>query len=114
MEYNKLEMLEYEVREFFGVLFGNIEMTIKRLIKHKFYKNLSEKDIPENTFYCYGGCRACPLSYNCCPYFDRSVLYALITGSDYNAYCHYCKFGFDDLLSDQCKICGISEYYEEE
>lgn len=107
MKYSKIEMLEYEVREFFGVLFGNIEMTLKRFIKRKFYKNLSEKDIPNHKLYCYDGCILC------CPYFDRSILYELITGCSYNAYCHYCKFGFDDLLSDQCKICGINKDEEE-
>ena len=111
MEYNKFEMAIYEVQEFFGVLFGSLEMFIKRLIKHKFYKNLSEKDIPHHNLYCYDGCRAC--SYMCCPYFDRSILYKLITGCSDNAYCHYCKFGFDYILSDQCKICGINEDEEE-
>lgn len=108
MRYN-FEMFIFDIQDFIGILFGNIEMSWKRLIKYKYFKSLSEKDIPSNTCYCYGGCRACSSSYMCCPYFDRSKLYKIITGCNCNAYCHYTKSGFDFLLSDQCKICGIDE-----
>ena len=68
-----------DLREFFG----NIEMKIKYLLNLKYFKSLSEKDIPNDTFYCYGGCRFNSL---CCPFMD----YSKIAGSKY---CHYIKGG---------------------
>lgn len=80
---------------------GNIEMRIKYFLDKKYYSSLSENDIPENTFYCYSGCRC--QNDNGCPYMD----YSTIANSKY---CHYIKGGiYDILLYDECKICGVSE-----
>lgn len=84
---------------------GRIEMKIKYLLNKDFYNSLSEKDIPENTFYCYSGCRICG---EMCPYMD----YSRIAKS---RYCHYVKGGIGDLLLyDSCKICGIKEFGDED
>ncbi len=90
-----------DLREFLG----NIEMRIKYLLNLKYFKSLSEKDIPNDTFYCYGGCRFNALG---CPFMD----YSKIAGSKY---CHYIKGGiYDACLYDSCKICGTNEFDESE
>ena len=84
---------------------GNIEMRIKYLLNLKYFKSLSEKDIPNDTFYCYGGCRICG---EFCPFMDYSVIAK-------SKYCHYVKGGIgDELLYDSCKICGMNEFDESE
>lgn len=98
---NNISCFWLDIREFFG----NIEMWIKYQIDKKFYEGLSKEDIPKDTFYCYDGCRCMGET---CPYMDYSV----IAGSKY---CHYVKGGiYDLLLYDDCKICGISEYGDDE
>ena len=98
---DKLYYLWLDLLEFLG----NIEMRIKYFLNIKYYSSLSEEDIPKDTFYCYDGCRC--QSNNGCPYMDYSTI------AD-SKYCHYVKGGiYDCLLYDWCKICGVSEFTEE-
>lgn len=84
---------------------GNIEMKIKHFLNKDYYNSLSEKDIPDDTFYCYSGCRICG---KMCPYMDYSEI-------AHSRYCHYVKDGIGDiLLYDSCKICGIKEGDDDE
>lgn len=97
---NKIIFLGIDFCDFLG----NIEMRIKHFLNKDFYKNLSEDDIPNNTFYCYGGCR---FNSKYCPFMDFSIIAK-------SKYCHYVKGGLGDpLLYDSCKICGIKELEEE-
>jgi hypothetical protein len=83
---------------------AKIEMRIKYLLHFKYFKSLSKDDIPKDTFYCYSGCR---MYGGRCPYLDYSKI-------NRQCYCHYeHKFDFP-LLDDECKICGISEFEENE
>lgn len=64
--------------------------------------------IPKNTIYCYDENGNCPF-WAC--YFDEESW-------DYIYVCHYLN-EFDrkyelSLIWDQCKLCGISEGFEEE
>lgn len=84
--------------------FGNIEMRIKHKINKKYFDNLTKEDIPEDTFYCYGGCR---FNSKYCPFMDYSIIAK-------SKYCHYIKSGISDMiLYDDCKICGENEPTEE-
>ena len=99
---DKLYYLWLDLLEFLG----NIEMRIKYFLNIKYYSSLSKEDIPKDTFYCYDGCRC--QSNNGCPYMDYSTI------AD-SKYCHYVKDGiYDCLLYDWCKICGVSEFTEED
>ena len=96
----RLSWFKLDVLDFLG----KIEMIIKYLFHLKYYKSLTEKDIPQNTFYCYNGCR---IYGGRCPFLDYSKINKLY-------YCHYeRKFDFP-LLDDECKICGISEFEKSE
>ena len=92
---DNIYFLWLDILEFLGIT----EMRIKYFLNLKYYKSLSTKDIPKNTFYCYSGCR---MYGKRCPYLDYSKIYN-------ESYCHFkSKFDFP-LLTDECKICGISE-----
>jgi hypothetical protein len=83
---------------------GKIEMKIKYLFHFKYFNSLSKDDIPKDTFYCYDGCR---MYGERCPYLDYSTIYKEL-------YCHYAKKFDFPLLTDECKICGVSEFEENE
>ena len=95
----------------FCIFLANIEMWVVRKLHPEYFLNLSEEDIPKNTFYCYGGCRCLGEK---CPYMDYPLIYKLLAGHT-GKYCHYVKGGLDDcLLWDDCKICGIHEPGDDE
>ena len=70
---------------------------------------LSKKNIPKNTIYCYTGIRFDDKTgiyhIKTCPYWKR--MFGRVV-------CLYLLYIGDELLEDQCKICGISEYNEED
>jgi len=102
----------WDIRFALANIFGKIEMCLVRVLNNDYFEDLSIEDIPKDTFYCYSGCRCCGFP---CPYSDysRAVEFILDYGS--SKYCHYAKNEFGDaLLYDQCKICGVSEFGENE